>query len=77
MGKRLINIPVIFLLSACAFNSSEIERKKENFSDFFLCFPETDKNFNKLDFEKQIIMRKKISPMCSTAKKLSFFYIFT
>ena len=61
MGKRLINIPLIFLLNDCSFNLSEIERKKENFSDFFLCFPETDKNFNKLDFEKQIIIRKKIA----------------
>ncbi len=40
IAAGIINIPVIFLLSACAFNSSEIERKKENFSDFFLCFPE-------------------------------------
>ena len=58
--KNLYSSPSVFF-SACVFNSSEIGRTKENFSDFFLCFPETDNAFNKLSFEEQVLIRKKIA----------------
>ena len=59
---KKISIPLLlFFVSACVFNSTEIGRTKEKFSDFFLCFPETDIAFNRLSFEEQVLIRKKIA----------------
>ena len=64
---KKISIPLLlFFVSACVFNSTEIGRTKEKFSDFFLCFPETDIAFNRLSFEEQVLIRKKSvgNPLC-------------
>ena len=59
---KKISIPLLlFFVSACVFNSTEIGRTKEKFSDFFLCFPETDIAFNRLSLEEQVLIRKKIA----------------
>ena len=57
---KKISIPLLlFFVSACVFNSTEIGRTKEKFSDFFLCFPETDIAFNRLSFERASSYKKK------------------
>ena len=61
MFKKIYTIPILFFVTACVFNSSEIGKTKEKFSDFFLCFPETDIAFNRLSFEEQVLVRKKIA----------------
>ena len=61
MFKKITIPSLLFFITACAFNSSEIGKTKENFSDFFLCFPETDNAFNKLSFKEQGLLRKKIA----------------
>ena len=61
MFKKITIPSLLFFITACVINSSEIGKTKENFSDFFLCFPETDNAFNKLSFEEQGLLRKKIA----------------
>lgn len=45
----------------CTFNISEIERSQATYSNFFLCFPDTDIGFSKLNTEEQLIIKKKIA----------------
>lgn len=51
---------VLFSLASCAFNRSEILKQEENFTNFFLCFPELDLGFSQLTLEDQMKMRKKV-----------------
>ena len=53
----LLTLPII----GCAFNISEIGRNQAAYSNFFLCFPNTDIGFSKLNSEEQLIIRKEIS----------------
>ena len=48
------------LIIGCAFNISEIKRSQAAYSNFFLCFPNTDIGFSKLNTEEQLIIRKEI-----------------
>ena len=56
----------ILVLDGCAFNSPEIGKDQENFSNFFLCFPEIDRfgsikyEKNSLSLEKKLLKKKKI-----------------
>ena len=52
---------MINLVFGCAFNISEIERNQATYSNFFLCFPDTDIGFSKLSTEEQSIIRREIA----------------
>ena len=52
---------MICLMVGCTFNISEIERSQATYSNFFLCFPDTDICFSKLNTEEQLIIKKKIA----------------
>ena len=52
---------MICLMVGCTFNISEIERSQATHSNFFLCFPDTDIGFSKLNTEEQLIIKKKIA----------------
>ena len=49
------------VLDGCAFNSPEIGKDQENFSNFFLCFPEIDEGFDQLNMKEQLELRKEIA----------------
>ena len=49
------------VLAGCAFNSPEIGKDQENFSNFFLCFPEIDEGFDQLNMKEQLELRKEIA----------------
>ena len=49
------------LMVGCTFNISEIERSQTTYSNFFLCFPDTDIGFSKLNTEEKLLIRKEIS----------------
>jgi len=51
----------ILVLDGCAFNSPEIGKDQENFSNFFLCFPEIDEGFSQLNMKEQLELRKEIA----------------
>ena len=59
--KTLTTFLLALLIIGCAFNISEIERSQAAYSNFFLCFPNTDIGFSKLNSEEQLIIRKEIS----------------
>ena len=59
--KIQIIILMIYLVFGCTFNTSEIERNQSTYSNFFLCFPDTDIGFSKLNTEEQSIIRKEIA----------------
>ena len=52
---------MIYLVFGCTFNISEIERNQSTYSNFFLCFPDTDIGFSKLNTEEQSIIRREIA----------------
>ena len=54
-------ITMICLMVGCTFNISEIERSQATYSNFFLCFPDTDIGFSKLHAKEQLIIRKEIA----------------
>ena len=51
----------ILVLDGCAFNSPEIGKDQEYFSNFFLCFPEIDEGFSQLNMKEQLELRKEIA----------------
>ena len=48
-------------LEVCTFNISEIERSQTTYSNFFLCFPDTDIGFSKLNAEEKLLIKKEIA----------------
>ena len=52
---------MICLMVGCTFNISEIERSQTAYSNFFLCFPDTDIGFSKLNNEEKLLIKKEIA----------------
>ena len=52
-------IPTFFLLFSCSTTQINLPIKKVD--NFFLCFPETDSEYQYLDLEKKIEMKQQIS----------------
>ena len=59
--KTLTTFLLALLIIGCAFNISEIERSQAAYSNFFLCFPNTDIGFSKLNIDEQFIIMKGIA----------------
>ena len=59
--KTLTTLLLALLIFGCAFNISEIGRSQAAYSNFFLCFPNTDIGFSKLNIEEQLMIMKGIS----------------
>ena len=59
--KHLITLLLTLLIIGCAFNISEIGRNQAAYSNFFLCFPNTDIGFSKLNIDEQFIIMKGIA----------------
>ena len=59
--KTLTTFLLALLIIGCAFNISEIERSQAAYSNFFLCFPNSDIGFSKLNIEEQLIIMKGIA----------------
>ena len=59
--KTLTTLLLALLIFGCAFNISEIGRSQAAYSNFFLCFPNTDIGFSKLHAEEQLIIMKGIA----------------
>ena len=59
--KTLTTLLLTLLIIGCAFNISEIGRNQAAYSNFFLCFPNTDIGFSKLNIEEQLIIMRGIA----------------
>ena len=59
--KTLTTLLLALLIFGCAFNISEIGRSQAAYSNFFLCFPDTDIGFSKLHAKEQFLIRKEIA----------------
>jgi hypothetical protein len=55
-----IRIILVLFFSSCSLVGSNI-KSIDTSDDFFLCFPETDLEFSKLDFEERLLIQRKIS----------------
>lgn len=55
-----IRIILVLFISSCSLVGSKI-KSIDTSDNFFLCFPETDLEFSKLDFEGRLQTQKEIS----------------
>ena len=58
--KESFNFILLLLIVSCAFSGSQIKQDPASYSNFFLCFPETDIEFSKLSNEDKMKIKKKI-----------------